>query len=112
VSCRRLDRLPELDAPLGEWRVAVAHGPVARLLGLALLDEPPQGRALLIPNCRSVHTFGMRFALDLLFVDGRGRLVRLDRGVPVRRVRGCRAAHAVLEAPAGAGDGLAAGLEA
>lgn len=103
--------MPELDSP-GPLRVAVARGPVARLLGLALLREPPRGRALLIPNCRSVHTFGMRFALDLLFLDGGWRLLRLDQGVPPRRVRSCRAAHAVLEAPAGEGAELAVQLDA
>jgi len=76
---------------------AVSFG--ARLRGLALRREPPPGVALLIPRCRSVHTFGMRFALDLVWLDGDRRVVRIDRAVPPRRVVSCRAAAGVVEVP-------------
>ena len=78
--------------------IVTAHGLRARLRGLALRSEPP-GFALLIPRCRSVHTFGMRFALDLLWLDRDGRVVRADRAVPPRRVVSCRGADAVVEVP-------------
>jgi uncharacterized protein len=80
--------------------VVVARSFRRRLLGLALAREPP-GYGLLIPRCRSVHTFGMRFALDLIWLDGHGRPLRVDRDVRPCRVCGCRRAAAVLEAPAG-----------
>jgi uncharacterized protein len=80
-------------------RVAVADTPLSRLLGLALLAPGCAGEGLLIPDCGSVHTFGMRFALDLLFLDAGGRVVELRRGVPPRRVIRCSAAAAVLEIP-------------
>jgi uncharacterized protein len=76
----------------------------ARLLGLALRREPP-GYALLLPHTRAVHTFGMRFALDLYWLDDRGEMVRIDRAVPPRRVRACRRARAVIERPAGLSAG-------
>lgn len=78
----------------------MARGARARLLGLALLRQPPPN-ALLLPGTRSVHTFGMRFALDLVWLDGEGRVVRRDLAVPPNRVRSCRRARAVLEVPAG-----------
>jgi hypothetical protein len=56
---------------------------------------------LLIPRCRSVHTFGMRFALDLVWLGPGGRVLRVDLSVPPRRVRSCRGAVEVLELPAG-----------
>ncbi|HVE69201.1 MAG TPA: DUF192 domain-containing protein [Solirubrobacteraceae bacterium] len=71
----------------------------ARLLGLAALREPPP-HGLLLPKTRSVHTLGMRFALDLVWLDREGRAVRVDRGVRPGRVRACRTAAAVLEIPA------------
>ena len=58
----------------------------------------PAGVALEIPRCRSVHTFGMRFALDLVWLDGDRCVVRIDRAVPPCRVRSCRQARSVLEA--------------
>ena len=67
--------------------------------GLALRREAAE--PLLIPRCRSVHTFGMRFALDLLWLDERGQVLRVDRGVGPGRIRSCRAAAAVLEVPHG-----------
>lgn len=93
----RLDRLPVRDAP-GVGRVRVARGFRARLLGLALLSTPPD--ALLFERCRSVHTFGMRWPLDLLWLDGEGAVVRVDRSVPSGRARACRRASAVVEIPA------------
>ena len=82
----------------------------ARLLGLAALDAPPRHWALHLPRCRSVHTFGMRFALDLVWLDGGGRLVRVDRGVGPRRLRSCGRARSVVEVAAGAADGVLAAL--
>jgi uncharacterized protein len=77
--------------------VVVARSRRARLLGLALRRRPP-AHALLLPRCRSVHTFGMRFPLDLIWLDREGRVLRVDEAVPPCRVRSCRRAAAVLEA--------------
>jgi len=80
------------DVPVADtWR--------SRLLGLALLPRAHAGEGLLIPRCRSVHTFGMRFPLDLLFLDEEGEVVELHRSVPARKVFRCPAAGAVLELP-------------
>lgn len=79
--------------------VPVAATRRARLLGLALLDRRRAGPGLLLPRCRSVHTFGMRFALDLVFLDAEGAVARLRREVPARRIVRCRTAVAVLELP-------------
>jgi uncharacterized protein len=73
----------------------------ARLLGLALLDRRDAGTGLLLPGCRGVHTFGMRFPLDLVFLDCELRQVSLRRAVPPGRVAFERRAQAVLELPAG-----------
>ena len=70
-----------------------------RLVGLAWRREPP-AEGLMLPRTRSVHTFGMRFALDLHWLDAAGAVVRVDRAVPPRRLRTCLRARAVLELPA------------
>jgi uncharacterized protein len=80
-------------------QIVVARSGWRRLVGLAFRGPP--GGALLIPRCRSVHTFGMRFALDLVWLDSRGRVVAVDEHVPPWRVRWCRRAAAVVEVPAG-----------
>ncbi|MCB0876269.1 MAG: DUF192 domain-containing protein, partial [Solirubrobacterales bacterium] len=57
--------------------VPVARGFAPRLLGLAGLDRAQAGPGLLIPRCASVHTFGMRFPLDIVFLDDAEREVRV-----------------------------------
>ena len=81
-----------------ELPVIVADTPVARLRGLLGHRHPPPF-ALRLEPCRCVHTFGMRFAVDLHWLDGGGQVLRVDRRVPPRRVRGCRRARAVVEVP-------------
>jgi len=58
--------------------------------------------ALLLPRTRSVHTFGMRFALDVAHLDGSGRVLRVATMRPHRLGRPVLGARAVLEAEAGA----------
>lgn len=81
--------------------VEVAEAPMARLLGL--LGRDGVEGALLIPGCRSVHTLGMRFAIDVAFLSRKGRVVAIV--APMRRWRLGRTrfrASQVLEAEAGA----------
>ena len=85
--------------------VPVARGPVARLLGLALLPVGRAGPGLLIPGCRSVHTFGMRFDLDVHFLDAAGESRSVLRSVPPNRLVWDRGAVDVLEVPSGARKG-------
>jgi uncharacterized protein len=92
---RRLDPTERLG-----FEVPVAATFLSRLLGLALLSRERAGPGLLIPRCRTVHTFGMRFRLDLLFLDAEHRVVEIRRDVPPGRINHCPAAAAVLEIPA------------
>ncbi len=100
VLAPRLRELPSMTI-LG-LVVPVATGPRARLLGLAHLNRNEVGTGLLIPRWSSVHTFGMRFALDLVFLDGDGRPLAFRRAVPPRRLAGEPRAAAVIELPTAA----------
>jgi uncharacterized protein len=81
-----------------------------RRRGLAKMAPLPDDHALHILKCNSVHTFGMRFALDLVWLARDGRVVRVDHGVRPRRMKLCLRARSVVEAPAGAGDRFADAL--
>jgi uncharacterized protein len=108
--CPRLDELPRRELEGGRL-VAEARSRSARMRGLARLDAMPSGYALWIPRCRSVHTFTMRFPLDLVWLGKEGRPVRIDRDVPPRRLRACLRARSVVECNAGEADAfVAAGL--
>ena len=109
MRCERLKRLPH-DLLPGGLRVFRAITPHARLLGLALLDDVDPADALLIQGCRSVHSFGMRFPIDVAFLGPDGGAVWVEHGLPPRRVAGVLAAESVLETRAGQAERfLAAG---
>jgi uncharacterized protein len=76
---------------------ATSHS--SRLLGLALLRRRRAGAGLFIPRCHNIHTFGMCFRIDVLFLDHEERVIELRRAVPPGRVIRCPGAMAVLELP-------------
>jgi hypothetical protein len=78
--------------------VVVARTPWQRLRGLLGHRRPPPF-ALRLEPCRSVHTFGMRFAVDLVWLGPGDEVLRIDRAVGPWRVRSCRGAVAILEVP-------------
>lgn len=98
MASTRFDLLPYRF--VYDREVPVAVGFRARTLGLAHLDRGDAGPGLLIPHCASVHTFGMRFALDLHFLDAHGAVLSSRLSVPPRRFAAHRGAAAVLEIPA------------
>ncbi len=85
---------------VADHQVPVAVGVGARLLGLALLDREAAGPGLLIPRCAAVHTFGMRFALDIWFLGADDEVLDVRHAVPPRHFVAHRGAVAVLELPA------------
>jgi len=78
-------------------RVWNALSPWERTRGL--LGRPPlqAGEGMLIADCRLVHTFGMRYRLDLAFLDGRGRVRKTVAALAPGRLAGSLPAQATLE---------------
>ena len=107
----RLEPLPARELPGGLTLVRAAT-PLARLRGLAGLRAIDARLGLELPRTRSVHTVGMRFALDLIWLGADGGVVRVDRDVPPGRLRACRAARSVVEVAAGKADDFLAALSA
>ncbi|MDQ6835627.1 MAG: DUF192 domain-containing protein [Actinomycetota bacterium] len=106
----RFGELPISKLGAGLW-VIEARTHKSRRRGLSHLDVLPADHGLHIPQTPSVHTFGMRFALDLIWLAKDGAVVRVDRGVQPRRIRVCLSARSVVETMAGQSDAfLAAGL--
>jgi len=80
--------------------VEVASAPAERFRGL--IGRDGLSGALLLPRCRSVHTLGMRFPIDVAFLDRRGRVVGLVAPMlPWRVGRARLRSRQVLEAEAG-----------
>ena len=87
--------------------VRLAATPLTRLRGL--LGRPPSPVPLLIVPARSVHTFGLRRPIDVVFLDADLRVVRVVRGLRPCRVAGARRAVAALELVAGSAATLSEG---
>lgn len=82
--------------------IEVADGPLARMKGLLGRDGLGKGRALLLSPCGSIHTFFMKFPLDLVFLDRESFVTRTVYDVgPGRVVSGGAGARSVLEMEAG-----------
>lgn len=99
----RLAQLPATALDDGGLVVVTAATPLARLRGLAGLDALDAHVGLHLPRTRSVHTLGMRFALDLIWLGPSG-VARVDRDVGPRTLRTAYRARAVVEVPAGRAD--------
>ena len=84
----------------------------ARLKGLMWRRALPEGGALLITPCTSVQTTFMRFAIDVVFLDRDGQVVKIVPELnPFRAALGGRGAYSALELAAGAANrcGIAVG---
>jgi hypothetical protein len=68
-----------------------------RRKGLLGRTSLPADAALVIAPCNSIHTFFMRFAIDVVFVARDGRVVRVSGAVPAWRIRLALRAFAVVE---------------
>lgn len=83
-------------------RVLVARSFLQRARGLLGRAHLADDEALLLRPCSSVHTFGMCFAIDVVFIDPQGVVVAVREALGPWRVARCRGAAAVLEMAAGA----------
>ena len=73
----------------------------ARRTGLLKHESLPDGSGLWIVPCEAVHTFGMKFAIDVLFLDKNKKVLKVRSHMARRRISFCLPAHSVLELPAG-----------
>ena len=106
----RFDGLPVTELP-GGLRLVEAKTHRSRRRGLGGLEMLPSDQGLEIPTS-SIHTYTMRFSLDLIWRSRDGTVLRVDRNVPRWRMRTCLGARTVIEVSAGAADAFLAALGA
>jgi len=82
--------------------VIVASSIFTRLLGLMFRNKLDNGKAMLISPCNSIHTFFMKFAIDVIFLDREFKIIKIIRSMhPWRMSWPYWQASQVLELPAG-----------
>jgi uncharacterized membrane protein (UPF0127 family) len=79
----------------------VADSSAKRNVGLLKHKSLEPGQGLWIVPCEAVHTFFMKFAIDLVYIDRKHRVRKTRASVPPWRMSACLPAHSVLELPAG-----------
>jgi uncharacterized protein len=82
-------------------RILPAFDSASRRRGLLGRDHLPVGHAMIIAPSNAIHTFRMRFAIDVAFVDRSGRVLKVRRAVPPWRMAAALRGFAVIELPAG-----------
>jgi uncharacterized membrane protein (UPF0127 family) len=106
---------PEVTVRAGDRvvveRCLVADRTLVRMRGLLGRSELPRGEGILLRPAGSIHTFFMRFPIDVVYLDNNDTIVGVDRVVKPWRAGARRGAKAVLELAAGEADAraLAAG---
>jgi uncharacterized membrane protein (UPF0127 family) len=99
IRVRNKDR----DTVLAE-AADVADTSAKRRRGLLSHTSLEPGQGLWISPCESVHSFGMKFPIDLVYLDRKKKVRKVRRNMVPRRISACLTAHSVLELPLGAID--------
>jgi uncharacterized membrane protein (UPF0127 family) len=79
----------------------IADTSKARRTGLLRHNTLEPGDGLWIAPCEAVHTFGMKFPIDVLYLNRKKKVIKIRENMLRSRVSFCLRAHSVLELPAG-----------
>jgi uncharacterized membrane protein (UPF0127 family) len=82
-------------------RADIADTSAKRRTGLLKHTGLEPGEGLWIAPCEGVHTFGMKFAIDVLFLNKKKKILKVRPNMVRRRMALSLRAHSVLELPAG-----------
>jgi uncharacterized membrane protein (UPF0127 family) len=85
-------------------KVNVARTSTERKVGLLKHNTLEQGHGLWIVPCEGIHTFFMKFAIDVIYLDRKKRVRKTVRQLRAWRLSICLRAHSVLEFPVGTID--------
>jgi uncharacterized membrane protein (UPF0127 family) len=93
--------LERTDGTVVVERCVHANRPWARMKGLLGRSSLPPGEGILLEPAASVHTFFMRFPIDLVFLDRELAVLDVRSDVPAWRTAACKGARSTLELPSG-----------
>ena len=79
----------------------IADTSVKRRTGLLKHTALNSGEGLWIVPCEAVHTVGMKFPIDVLYLSKKRKVLKIRKDMVRRRMSMCLMAHSVLELPAG-----------
>ena len=104
-------REPELSPVIDPLHVARTSR--ERTRGLLDRGSLEDGEGMWFPRCRLVHTFGMKFSIDLVYLTGELEVCKVVRGLGPGRLSACLGAESLIELKCGAAEklGLSRGVK-
>jgi len=82
-------------------RAEIADTSAKRRTGLLKHTGLAPGEGLWIVPCEGVHTFAMKFTIDVVFLNRKYKILKIRPNMVKRRIALSLLAHSVLELPAG-----------
>lgn len=89
------------DAQAGQLELMIATSTLERMRGLLGRTALGARQGMLLPKCGMIHTFGMAYPIDVVYLDGRNRVLKVSPALAPRRMDGHWRARTVLELAAG-----------
>tara|TARA_R110002072_G_scaffold172728_5_gene327107 strand:- start:52513 stop:52860 length:348 start_codon:yes stop_codon:yes gene_type:complete len=103
MTCKK-STLIRNNKPLCElW---IADTALARMKGLLGSKPLADKQGLLMSPCNSIHTLGMKYGLDVVFLNKAGKVKKISRTVKPNRMKTCFSAAYVIELKAGQASAL------
>ena len=81
--------------------VVLADTFLTRLKGLLATKQLETGKGLVIRPCSSIHTVGMNYDIDVVFVGSDDNVLKVVSNMPANRFALCRKSSYIIELPAG-----------
>ncbi len=100
-------RLVSDERPHLQWEFRALNSWADKLRGLIGTQE--SARPVALTRCGSIHTFGMRYPIDVAFLGERGEALRVIRGLAPGEFASCGEASCTLERPACEGEWIEEG---
>jgi uncharacterized membrane protein (UPF0127 family) len=82
-------------------RADIADTSAKRRTGLLKHTGLEPGEGLWIAPCEAIHTIGMKFPIDVLFLNRKKKVLKIKHAMPRWRLAASPLAHSVLELPSG-----------
>lgn len=97
--------LRSIEASMQIATVTIARGPVHRAVGLLFTDTLPAHEGMWFDQCAAIHTLGMRYPIDVIFLDRDNRVIQTIEHVPPHKLAvTCLKATVTIELGAGTLD--------
>ena len=98
---KRLRVLNRRSGQLLTSHAGIANTSELRRRGLLQHTSLEEGDGLWIAPCEAVHSFGMKFTIDVIYLSKQKVVLKINPNMVKRRISLCLRAHSVLEVPAG-----------